>query len=440
MPAGGKTRTHRAFARLIDDPRQQLNSCGRKAYRPRGNRRRDEPVKGLPTWSSSRRTGAQEDRLTAETAFLFVSDGVSREDKYDFGGKHNENQKKSIGISPRNRYGVQSEHRSVCTRWWYHHQRDHQRRNRNSHDDGVNYVRATLNGTTNYTASEYSLRTATITFAASEEATSDDVDLTENDDGTYTASADLFNKCADVYVGDTLYRFAAGLKSGDVTIDANDPWKVDFTIGGESFTNNAYNVQNPDIGTSTEPDGWTGIAYTVRGTLPAGSDISALAMTVEKNNADATVSGSCVTSEGGDDYTLNLSGTDKMITVTYDDMTRNYYVAATVTGSGKINVTIMIDASNADVAYPTQVSEIDSKMGTASGDNTGYVRLEIDSGKTVYDALVDATTTAGITIGAQNSRRLCLCDRRHWCRWPCGLDVLCERRSPHGWRGQLCSD
>ena len=269
--------------------------------------------------------------------------------------------------------------------------------------DGVNYVRATLNGTTNYTASEYSLRTATITFAASEEATSDDVDLTENDDGTYTASADLFNKCADVYVGDTLYRFAAGLKSGDVTIDANDPWKVDFTIGGESFTNNAYNVQNPDIGTSTEPDGWTGIAYTVRGTLPAGSDISALAMTVEKNNADATVSGSCVTSEGGDDYTLNLSGTDKMITVTYDDMTRNYYVAATVTDSGKINVTIMIDASNADVAYPTQVSEIDSKMGTASGDNTGYVRLEIDSGKTVYDALVNATTTAGITIGAQNS-------------------------------------
>lgn len=71
LPAGGKTRTHRAFARLIDDPRQQLNSCGRKAYRPRGNRRRDEPVKGLPTWSSSRRTGAQEDRLTAVDSISF---------------------------------------------------------------------------------------------------------------------------------------------------------------------------------------------------------------------------------------------------------------------------------------------------------------------------------------------------------------------------------
>lgn len=269
----------------------------------------------------------------------------------------------------------------------------------------TNYITATLNGTTQYKASEYSLRNATISFMASAAPTATGVTFDYDDvDEIYTATGvDLFNKCLDVTVDGTVYHFAAGLKNGDVEIDSRDPWGATFTIGGVAFTNNAYNVQNPNIGTSEEPDGWTGIAYTVRGTLPAGSDISALAMTVEKNNADATVSGSCVTSEGGDDYTLNLSGTDKMITVTYDDMTRNYYVAATVTDSGKINVTIMIDASNADVAYPTQVSEIDSKMGTASGDNTGYVRLEIDSGKTVYDALVDATTTAGITIGAQNS-------------------------------------
>ena len=268
----------------------------------------------------------------------------------------------------------------------------------------TNYITATLNGTTAFSASEYSLRNATISFTASAAPTATGVTFTAGANNTYTATGvDLFNKCLDVTVDGTVYHFAAGLKNGTVDIDDADPLKVVFTIEDVAFTNNAYNVQNPNIGTSEEPDGWTGIAYTVRGTLPAGSNISALAMTVEKNNADATVSGSCVTSEGGDDYTLNLSGTDKMITVTYDDMTRNYYVAATVTGSGKINVTIMIDASNADVAYPTQVSEIDSKMGTASGDNTGYVRLEIDSGKTVYDALVDATTTAGITIGAQNS-------------------------------------
>ena len=269
--------------------------------------------------------------------------------------------------------------------------------------DGVNYVRATLNGTTNYTASEYSLRTATITFAASEEATSDDVDLTENDDGTYTASADLFNKCADVFVGDTLYRFAAGLKSGDVTIDANDPWKVDFTIGGESFTNNAYNVQNPDIGTSTEPDGWTGIAYTVRGTLPSTANLSALSMTVVKRNAAATISGTAVTANSDGTYTLSLSGTDKMIKVTYAGETRNYYVAATVAGSSKVNVSFTIDATNAKTKYPTQYADINTKMKAATEDKTGVIQLELDSGATVYDALVAVGTKAGITIGAQNS-------------------------------------
>lgn len=216
----------------------------------------------------------------------------------------------------------------------------------------TNYITATLNGTTAFSASEYSLRNATISFTASAAPTATGVTFTAGANNTYTATGvDLFNKCLDVTVDGTVYHFAAGLKNGTVDIDDADPLKVVFTIEDVAFTNNAYNVQNPNIGTSEEPDGWTGIAYTVRGTLPAGSDISALAMTVEKNNADATVSGSCVTSEGGDDYTLNLSGTDKMITVTYDDMTRNYYVAATVTDSGKINVTIMIDASNADVAY-----------------------------------------------------------------------------------------
>lgn len=56
--------------------------------------------------------------------------------------------------------------------------------------DGVNYVRATLNGTTQYTASEYSLRNAVITFTASATPTSEDVDLTRNNDGTYSAYAD----------------------------------------------------------------------------------------------------------------------------------------------------------------------------------------------------------------------------------------------------------
>lgn len=268
----------------------------------------------------------------------------------------------------------------------------------------TNYITATLNGTTAFSASEYSLRNATISFTASAAPTATGVTFTAGANNTYTATGvDLFNKCLDVTVDGTVYHFAAGLKNGTVDIDDADPLKVVFTIEDVAFTNNAYNVQNPNIGTSEEPDGWTGIAYTVRGTLPAGSDISALAMTVEKNNADATVSGSCVTSEGGDDYTLNLSGTDKMITVTYDEETRDYYVAAAVDGSGKITVSFTIDPNNASTRYPDAVSDINSKMKTASGDNSGLVRLELDSGATVYDALVAIGTKANITIGAQNS-------------------------------------
>ena len=266
----------------------------------------------------------------------------------------------------------------------------------------TNYITATLNGTTAFSASEYSLRNATISFTASAAPTATGVTFTANN--TYTATGvDLFNKCLDVTVDGTVYHFAAGLKNGTVDIDDADPLKVVFTIEDVAFTNNAYNVQNPNIGTSEEPDGWTGIAYTVRGTLPAGSDISALAMTVEKNNADATVSGSCVTSEGGDDYTLNLSGTDKMISVTYDEETRDYYVAAAVDGSGKITVSFTIDPNNASTRYPDAVSDINTKMSAASGDGSGLVRLELDSGATVYDALVAIGTKANITIGAQNS-------------------------------------
>lgn len=267
----------------------------------------------------------------------------------------------------------------------------------------TNYITATLNGTTAFSASEYSLRNATISFTASAAPTATGVTFSGRG-GNYTATGvDLFNKCLDVTVDGTVYHFAAGLKNGDVEIDSRDPWGATFTIGGVAFTNNAYNVQNPNIGTSEEPDGWTGIAYTVRGTLPAGTALSSLTMTVVKNNAAATITGTAVTANTGGSYTLNLSGTDKMISVTYGGETRNYYVAATVSGSSKVNISFTIDPNNASARYPDAVTSINSKMKTASGDGSGLVRLELDSGATVYDALVAIGTKAGIDIGAQNS-------------------------------------
>lgn len=271
--------------------------------------------------------------------------------------------------------------------------------------DGVNYVRKQLTSTSSgYTLSEYSLRNAVITINATAAPTATGVTFTQETDGTYKATGiDLFNKCLDVTVDGTVYRFAAGLKSGDVAIDTNDPWKVTFTIGGVEFTNNAYNVQNPNIGNSGEEDGWTGIAYTVRGTLEAGATLSALPMTVVKNNAAATISGTAVTAKTDGTYTLNLSGTDKMISVTYGGETRNYYVAATVDGSGKINVTFSINASGAATRYPDEVDSIDEKMSDASDDGTGMLHLEIESGKTVFDALQAAAEAADIEISYQQS-------------------------------------
>ena len=267
--------------------------------------------------------------------------------------------------------------------------------------DGVNYVRKQLTDTSSgYSLSEYSLRNATITVAASAKPTATGVTFSGRG-GNYTATGvDLFNKCLDVTVDGTVYRFAAGLKSGDVAIDSNDPWKVTFTIGGVAFTNNAYNVQNPNIGNSGAEDGWTGIAYTVRGTLPSTANLSALPMTVVKANADATISGTAVTANT---YTLNLSGTDKMISVTYGGETRNYYVAAAVSGSTKVNISFTIDSNSASTRYPDAVSDINTKMSAASGDGSGLVRMELDSGATVYDALVAVGAKAGITIGAQQS-------------------------------------
>ena len=115
-----------------------------------------------------------------------------------------------------------------------------------------------------------------------------------------------------------------------------------------------------------------------------------------------------------------------MISVTYDEETRDYYVAAAVDGSGKITVSFTIDPNNASTRYPDAVSDINSKMKTASGDNSGLVRLELDSGATVYDALVAIGTKANITIGAQNSSYgvYVYGTRRYQRRGLRGLDVL----------------
>lgn len=234
--------------------------------------------------------------------------------------------------------------------------------------DGEIYVRATLAGTDAYSKSEYSLRNAQVSFSADAEPTSTDTFIIDLGSGNYMATMDLFNKCCDVTVDGTVYHFAAGLESGLVDIDDNDPLKVTFSYGTTAFTNRAVNVQNPNIGNSGEPDGWTGIAYSASITLTdTTADLSALKVNVTKDS-DTTLSGSCITENSDGTYTLNMSAADRAITVTNGSMSRDIYMAVTKSGE-PITVSIRFNTDHASSS--TQAESLQSKMRAASVGGTG---------------------------------------------------------------------
>ena len=268
--------------------------------------------------------------------------------------------------------------------------------------NGEIYVRATLAGTDAYSKSEYSLRNADIMFVADSVPTADgvvfDYDETER---TYSATVDLFNKCCNVTVGGTVYRFAAGLESGPVEIDDADPLKATFVVNTTNeLTNTAINVQNPNIGNSGYADGWTGIAYSASTTLTdATANLSALELTIE-TAAGATVSGNCITENSDGSYTLNMTNSDKTITVTNGSISRNYYMAVTKDGS-PVTVSFRFNTEHATDA--TKAEALQQKMRNASVGGTGTLYVTLDSSKTVMDALLTAASTAGITVNYTNS-------------------------------------
>ena len=277
--------------------------------------------------------------------------------------------------------------------------------------DGVTYVRATLAGTNSFTKSEYSLRNATIAFTASAAPTATGVTFTAGANNTYTATGvDLFNKCCDVTVDGTLYRFAAGLKSGIVVIDDNDPWKVTFSCGSTTFTNKAVNVQNPNIGNSGYADGWTGIAYTASADLKDEvDDITSLDLTITKTNANATISGEYVTANSDGTYNVKLfvedpeddtkNKADKVVRVTYNGEHRDYYLA--VTDGSDITVSIRFNTEHA--TDTTKAEALQEKMRNASEGNTGTLYVTLDESKTVMDALLAASDEAGFVVDYTNS-------------------------------------
>lgn len=267
--------------------------------------------------------------------------------------------------------------------------------------DGVNYVRKQLSSTSSgYSLSEYSLRNAAVEIIADAVPTSTDTTIVDMGGGRYMATMDLFNKCCDVTVDGTVYRFAAGLESGIVDIDDNDPLNVTFTVNGSTVTNRAVNVQNPNIGNSGYEDGWTGIAYTASTTLAdTNANLSALTLNAALPSG-TTISGNCITANTDGSYTLNMTNSNKTITVTNGSMSRNYYMAVTKSGAS-ITVSLRFNTDHAN--DPAKAEALQAAMRAASSGSTGTVYVTLDSGKTVMDALLATASTANITVDYTNS-------------------------------------
>jgi len=256
---------------------------------------------------------------------------------------------------------------------------------------GNNYIRATISTTSGgFTVSEYSLRHAEVVLTATAAPTSS-ISFVNSGGGTYTASdVDLFNKVYTVTVDGTSYRLAAGLKNGEITINPSDPLKfTTMSIAGVSMNYRCVNVQNPYIG---EPglDMWTGLAYSAYGTLPSGTNLSNVAATITLPSG-TTASGSGLKSKSDNNYVLNLSGTDRVITLSNGGVTRAYYIFASVSG-GTMTVTFDINTVNWTGASSLPTALQAKLVGVTKTSGGTLIGLSYPSGTTVYQVLADVAS------------------------------------------------
>lgn len=129
------------------------------------------------------------------------------------------------------------------------------------------------------------------------------------------------------------------------------------------------------------------------------ADLSALTLNVSMPSG-TTISGTCITANTDGSYTLNMTNSDKTITVTNGSMSRNYYMAVTKVGE---SITVSIRFNTDRVSGSTQAESLQSKMRTASVGSTGTLYVTLSDSKTVMDALLAASSTAGFTVNYTNS-------------------------------------
>lgn len=182
------------------------------------------------------------------------------------------------------------------------------------------YIRAKLPVATK---TEYDLQTATVVVTTTggvpilmDGATTIPYDSAVGNAYTWN-SLNLFNKSYSLGPsgGRTNY-LAAGLETGQVGIHANDPVRIESTSTLDNNPVNVYgsNVQNPFMGnlyfveTSAK---WTFINYFFVGTLEENTPLDNIPGVIDRDYANATVSGGGYTNSTATSFNFDFSGTTK---------------------------------------------------------------------------------------------------------------------------------
>lgn len=197
------------------------------------------------------------------------------------------------------------------------------------------YIRAQLTGKT-----EYDLKNAAVTVNLQDSSTTVKLDGTAitGDTTTRTFTTNLMNKAHTLTIGSTNYVLAAGLASGQVGIDSNDPLSLG-TVTMATKTMNVFgaNVQNPFMGNTyfvNRNTDWTFINYFISGVLPTGTSLSSVATTYTLKDG-AKISGAGATNVTATSYSFNFTA-GNILTVANDTESRTYNAQLAVEGQSVI--------------------------------------------------------------------------------------------------------
>lgn len=278
--------------------------------------------------------------------------------------------------------------------------------------DGATYIRAIDNG-----GSEYALMHATvvITKTATTTVTGTGISFGGSETQLTATNVNLFNTSYELVIGGQTYVLAAGLPSGAVAIDADDPMKMSaITVNGTAGTISATCVQNPYIGNATASKGdWTYITYkadiecantiadrssvTASYTLPNGATAT-VRPTFEEDEEDT--SSNCLRSDGK--FKLDMPSPRLEVTAS-QNLSRDYYIFATDDTSFTVQFGIDFTEAMASEYYTgtvkTKVDQLFTRAKKFFGETNGhaYGTITVNSGETVMDIMHKFAVRYGYT-------------------------------------------